>query len=44
MPKMLRIRTTVLPSGKVGVASPELEAGRTADVAVRPIKCRTVRE
>ena len=34
MEKALHIRTTVLPGGKVEVASPELEAGQTVDVVV----------
>ncbi len=34
MQKALHIRTTVLPGGKVEVASPELEAGQTVDVVV----------
>ena len=34
MQKALRIRTTVLPGGKVEFASPELEAGQTVDVVV----------
>ena len=34
MQKALHIRTTVLPGGRVEVASPELEAGQTVDVVV----------
>ena len=34
MQKVLHIRTTVLPGGKVEFASPELEAGQTVDVVV----------
>ena len=34
MQKALHIRTTVLPGGKVEIASPELEAGQTVDVVV----------
>ena len=43
-PESRYFRTTVQPSGRVEVASPELEVGRTVDVVVRPIKCRTGRE
>ena len=43
-PEARYFRTTVQPGGRVEVASPELEVGRTADVVVHPIKCRTVRE
>ena len=34
MQKALHIRTTVLPGGKVEIASPELEAGQSVDVVV----------
>ncbi len=34
MEKALHIRTTVLPGGKVEIASPELEAGQSVDVVV----------
>ena len=34
MQKTLRIRTTVLPGGRVEIVSPELEAGQTVDVVV----------
>ena len=34
MQKALHIRTTVLPGGRVEVASPELEAGESVDVVV----------
>ena len=34
MQKALRIRTTVLPGGRVEFSSPELEAGQTVDVVV----------
>lgn len=34
MQKALHVRTTVLPGGKVEIASPELEAGQTVDVVV----------
>ena len=34
MQKALHIRTTVLPGGRVEVASPELEAGQWVDVVV----------
>lgn len=34
MQKALHIRTTVLPGGRVEIASPELEAGQTVDVVV----------
>ena len=44
MQKALHIRTTVLPGGKVEIASPELEAGQTVDVVVHPILCCTKRE
>ena len=38
MQKTLHIRTTVLPGGRVEIASPELEAGQSVDVAVtRPL-------
>ena len=36
--KPQRIRTTVQPGGRVEIVSPELEAGQTVDVVVRPIK------
>ena len=36
MQKALYVRTTVLPGGKVEIASPELEAGETVDVVVSP--------
>ena len=34
MQKVLHIRTTVQPGGKVEFASPELDAGQTVDVVV----------
>ena len=34
MQKALHVRTTVLPGGKVEIASPELEPGQTVDVVV----------
>ncbi len=34
MQKVLHIRATVLPGGKMEFASPELEAGQTVDVVV----------
>ena len=34
MQKTLRLRTTVLPGGRVEFASPELKAGQTVDVVV----------
>ena len=34
MQKSLHIRTTVLPGGKIEIASPELDAGQTVDVVV----------
>ena len=34
MQKVLRMKTTVQPGGKVEIASPELEAGQTVDVVV----------
>ncbi len=34
MEKALHVRTTVLPGGKVEIASPELEAGQSVDVVV----------
>ena len=43
-PEARYFRTMVLPGGRVEVASPELEAGRTVDVVVNPIKCRMGRE
>ena len=36
MQKTLHFRTTVLPGGRVEVASPELEAGQTVDVVISP--------
>ena len=36
MQKALHIRTTVLPGGKVEIASPELEEGQTVDVVISP--------
>ena len=34
MQRVLHMRTTVQPGGKVEIASPELEAGQTVDVVV----------
>ena len=34
MQKVLHMKTTVQPGGKVEIASPELEAGQTVDVVV----------
>ena len=34
MQKTLRLRTTVLPGGRVEFASPELKAGQTVEVVV----------
>ena len=34
MQKVLHIRTTVQPGGKLEIVSPELEAGQTVDVVV----------
>ena len=34
MQKVLHVRTTVQPGGKVEIVSPELEAGQTVDVVV----------
>lgn len=43
-PEARYFRTAVLPGGRVEVASPELEAGRTVDVVVNPVKCRMGRK
>ena len=37
MAKALHIRTTVLPGGKVEIASPEVQAVQTMDVLPSPI-------
>ena len=39
MQKALHLRTTVQPGGKVEVASPELEAGRTEDMVAHSTNC-----
>ena len=36
MRKVLHVRATVQPGGKVEIASPELEAGQTVDVVISP--------
>ena len=36
MQKPLHIRTTVLPGGKVEIASPEVQVGQTMDVIPSP--------
>ena len=35
MQKVIQLRATVLPGGKVEIISPELEVGQTVDVVVR---------
>ena len=39
MQKAFCVRTTVLPGGRVEIASPELEAGQTVDVVLRSTNC-----
>ena len=43
MQRVLHMKTTVQPGGKVEFASPELEAGQTLDVVVRLINYDTNR-
>ena len=43
MPKVLQQRATVLPGGRVEIASPELEAGQSVDVVISPAPRPSVR-
>lgn len=37
MQRVLQVRTTVQPGGKVEIVSPELEAGQNVDVVISPV-------